>query len=117
MLALSSRNMLNDLLDRIKLPFRKEKELYSSLYSIIGRYPKNIDYYKLALMHKSVARRNAKGRPLNNERLEFLGDAILDAIVGSTKLRERWALTNSYCQVVRLIRTTAIWGETLLRPS
>ena len=79
--ALSSRNMLNDLLDRIKLPFRKEKELYSSLYSIIGRYPKNIDYYKLALMHKSVARRNAKGRPLNNERLEFLGDSVLSVIV------------------------------------
>ena len=33
-------------------------------------------------MHKSVARRNEKGRPVNNERLEFLGDAILDAIVG-----------------------------------
>ena len=33
-------------------------------------------------MHKSVARRNDKGKPVNNERLEFLGDAILDAIVG-----------------------------------
>ena len=33
-------------------------------------------------MHKSVMRRNAKGKPINNERLEFLGDAILDAIVG-----------------------------------
>lgn len=33
-------------------------------------------------MHKSVARRNEKGKPVNNERLEFLGDAILDAIVG-----------------------------------
>ena len=27
-------------------------------------------------------KRNAKGKPVNNERLEFLGDAILDAIVG-----------------------------------
>ena len=33
-------------------------------------------------MHKSVSRRNEKGKPVNNERLEFLGDAILDAIVG-----------------------------------
>ena len=33
-------------------------------------------------MHKSIGRRNDKGKPLNNERLEFLGDAILDAIVG-----------------------------------
>ena len=74
--------MLSNLIDRIKLPFRKEKELYSSLHAILGFYPHDISYYKLALMHKSVMRRNAKGRPVNNERLEFLGDAILDAIVG-----------------------------------
>ena len=74
--------MLNNIIDRIKLPFRKEKELYSSLYAILGFYPRNISYYKLALMHKSIMRRNAKGKPVNNERLEFLGDAILDAIVG-----------------------------------
>lgn len=74
--------MLNNIFDRIRLPFRKEKELYLSLHQIIGIYPHNISYYKLALMHKSVARRNEKGRPVNNERLEFLGDAILDAIVG-----------------------------------
>ena len=74
--------MLNNIFDRIRLPFRKEKELYLSLHQIIGVYPHNISYYKLALMHKSVARRNEKGRPVNNERLEFLGDAILDAIVG-----------------------------------
>lgn len=81
--VLSSRNMtINSIIDRIRLPFRKEKELYSSLYSIIGFYPHNIGYYKQALMHKSVRLRNSKGRPVNNERLEFLGDAILDAIVG-----------------------------------
>ena len=33
-------------------------------------------------MHKSIGRRNEKGKPLNNERLEFLGDALLDAVVG-----------------------------------
>ena len=33
-------------------------------------------------MHKSIGKRNDKGKPLNNERLEFLGDAILDAAVG-----------------------------------
>ena len=74
--------MLNNIIDRIRLPFRKEKELYSSLRSILGFFPHDISYYKLALMHKSVMRRNAKGKPVNNERLEFLGDAILDAIVG-----------------------------------
>ena len=74
--------MLNKIIDRIKLPFRKEKELYLSLYNIIGVLPHNLSFYKTALLHKSVARRNDKGKPVNNERLEFLGDAILDAIVG-----------------------------------
>ena len=73
---------LNDIIDRLKLPFRKETELFSSLYEVMGFYPHNISYYKQALMHKSVGRRNEKGRPLNNERLEFLGDALLDAVVG-----------------------------------
>ena len=73
---------LNNIIDRIKLPFRKEKELFSSLYEILGFYPRNIEYYKMALMHKSIRKRNDKGKPLNNERLEFLGDAILDAAVG-----------------------------------
>ena len=73
---------LKDIIDRIKLPFRKEKELFSVLYAILGFYPRNIEYYKMALMHKSIRQRNDKGKPLNNERLEFLGDAILDAAVG-----------------------------------
>src|SRR5574344_1008280 len=80
--------MLNNIIiDKIKLPFRKEKELFSSLYQILGFYPRKIEYYKMALMHKSVARRNAKGKPVNNERLEFLGDAILDAVVGDIVYR------------------------------
>ena len=81
--------MLNNsnFLDRIRLPFRKEKELYSSLYNILGFYPRNIQLYKQALMHKSVRQRNEKGRPQNNERLEFLGDAILDAVVGDIVFR------------------------------
>ena len=58
---------LKDIIDIIKLPFREEKELFSSLYAILGFYPRNIEYYKMALMHKSM---------------EFLGDAILDAAVG-----------------------------------
>lgn len=74
--------MLSNFFDRIKLPFRKDKELYVSLYRIIGFYPHNIELYKTALLHKSIARRNEKGKPVNNERLEFLGDAILDAVVG-----------------------------------
>ena len=74
--------MLNKLIDRIKLPFRKDKELFLSLHRITGIWPHHIEYYKIALLHSSIARRNEKGRPVNNERLEFLGDAVLDAVVG-----------------------------------
>lgn len=79
--------MLTDLIDRIKLPFRKDRELCASLQRIIGFYPHDISLYKLALMHKSMFRRNEKGRPVNNERLEFLGDAILDAAAGDIVYR------------------------------
>ena len=58
-----------------------------SLYRIIGFYPHDISLYKLALMHKSMFKRNEKGKPVNNERLEFLGDAILDATVGDIVYR------------------------------
>ena len=74
--------MQSNFIDRLKLPFRKEKDLLLSLYKILGFYPHDLSYYKQALMHKSVMHRNSKGKPINNERLEFLGDAILDAIVG-----------------------------------
>ena len=78
---------VKNIIDRIKLPFRKEKELFSALYDILGFYPHDITFYKQALLHKSVSRRNEKGRPVNNERLEFLGDAILDAVVGDIVFR------------------------------
>lgn len=98
--------MVNNLIDKIRLPFRKEKELYSSLYTVIGFYPHNIEFYKQALMHKSVSRRNTKGRPVNNERLEFLGDAILDAIVGDIVFRHfegkrEGFLTNTRSKIVQ----------------
>lgn len=74
--------MLRDIIIYIKLLFRKDKELFFQLRNILGFFPGNIEYYKQALMHKSIRHRNAKGKPVNNERLEFLGDAVLDAIVG-----------------------------------
>lgn len=132
--ASSSRSMLSNIIDRIKLPFRKEKGLYLALYDILGVLPHKITFYKVALMHKSLGhrataeelkdleaetvigkrknnvgteepaytgRKGRKGRgrkgsqeqqgklgkQLNNERLEFLGDAVLDAVVGDLVFR------------------------------
>ena len=71
-----------DFIDRICLPFQDDKEMRQQLQRIMGFYPNDISYYKIALTHKSSGQRNDKGKPLNNERLEFLGDALLDAVVG-----------------------------------
>lgn len=72
--------MFSNILDEIRLLFRKDKESYLCFYKILGFYPRNIEIYQQALLHKSSSVK-AKGRLLNNERLEFLGDAILDAVV------------------------------------
>ena len=95
-----------ELIDAIKLPFRKEKELYRALHNILGFYPRKIGLYQEALMHKSMLAHAKSGSPLNNERLEFLGDAILDAVVGEIvyhhfpRKREGF-LTNTRSKIVQ----------------
>lgn len=79
--------MLSDIIIRMKLLFLKDKELYFNLHSITGFFPHNIELYRLAFSHKSMMQRNEKGKPVNNERLEFLGDAILGAVVGDIVFR------------------------------
>lgn len=96
----------SNIIERIKLPFRKEKELYSYFYKILGFYPKNISLYKQALLHKSSSIKSEEGKWINNERLEFLGDAILDAIVGDVVFRRfegkrEGFLTNARSKIVQ----------------
>lgn len=64
-----------------KKPGNPEKKLKEAINNIFGFAPKNIAPYKLACRHKSVARNHANGCRISNERLEFLGDAILGSIV------------------------------------
>lgn len=94
-------SMILNLLDRMKLPFRKNKEFLTALYNILGFYPHNIEVYRVAFSHKSLAYRRDAGRkakdrrqrtentakPLNNERLEYLGDAILESVVSDILFR------------------------------
>lgn len=53
----------------------------------MGFYPHNIQVYEQALLHKSTAIRSEEGHWLNNERLEFLGDAVLNSVVGDIVYR------------------------------
>jgi len=57
-----------------------EKQLKHAIKNIFGFRPGNIFLYHLAFLHKSVTQETIRGAKINNERLEFLGDAILDAI-------------------------------------
>ena len=52
-----------------------------ALYHILGFHPKNIQLYEQAFVHRSSSIETEDGRWQNNERLEFLGDAMLNAIV------------------------------------
>ncbi len=58
-----------------------DKNLYRAIKNIFGYYPGNIHIYKLALRHRSASTEIINGVRLNNERLEYLGDAILSAVV------------------------------------
>ncbi|HBL69616.1 MAG TPA: ribonuclease III, partial [Alistipes sp.] len=47
---------------------------------MFGFIPHNIELYKLALIHKSASLVLEDGRSINNERLEYLGDAVIEAV-------------------------------------
>lgn len=59
----------------------KDKRLISSIKSIIGSKPFNLSIYKLAFQHSSVAKEDTSGVKLSNERLEYLGDAVLGMVI------------------------------------
>lgn len=88
------------------MPFRKERELYRSFFEITGFYPNHIELYKQALTHKSHSYHNGGNYLQSNERLEFLGDAILDAVVGDIVYKHfpnknEGFLTNARSRVVQ----------------
>ncbi len=72
----------------IKKIFTKSRSLedgifFDSIKEILGFAPKNIDYYTKAFTHSSSSRLDTKGNPINYERLEFLGDAMLSSVIAA----------------------------------
>ena len=57
-----------------------DKELSRFVKNILGFYPNNIVLYQLAFTHKSTTSNNTKFK-ISNERLEYLGDAVLELAV------------------------------------
>jgi ribonuclease-3 len=58
-----------------------KREFSSRLKKILGFRPGNLELYEIAFIHRSATFTLQNGKKVNNERLEFLGDAVLDAIL------------------------------------
>jgi ribonuclease-3 len=83
-----------------------KKESYFALYKILGFFPRNITFYEEALLHKSFSGEKGNQRYRNNERLEFLGDAVLDAVVADIvfkkfKKQDEGFLTTTRSKIVK----------------
>jgi len=107
---------VNRFIKMIRLFFDPKKESYFALKRILGFFPNDISLYEEALLHKSSSMRNLRGIYHNNERLEFLGDAILDAVVADIvfkkfKNQNEGFLTNTRSKIVKRETLDRISGK------
>ena len=77
----------------IRKIFSKSRSLedgifFGAIEKILGFTPKNIDFYKKAFTHRSSNILDEVGNPINYERLEFLGDAMLSAVIAAHLFNE-----------------------------
>lgn len=73
--------MLKSIIRSEKYLFAPDKKFTRQLKRILGFRPRNFELYQLAFVHKSASHFVFNNTKVNNERLEFLGDAILDSLV------------------------------------
>ncbi|MEM1408013.1 MAG: ribonuclease III [Bacteroidota bacterium] len=66
----------------------RDKRLITAIETIVGSKPNNLSIYRLATKHSSIAHTNSRGIRESNERLEYLGDAILGAAVADFLFRK-----------------------------
>ncbi len=85
--------MIKPLLHIIKLFSPRRGKFYSFIKSVTGYSPENIEVYQQAFIHKSAMKKTGDKRFVNNERLEYLGDAMLGAIVAN-ELYKRFPTKN-----------------------
>lgn len=67
---------------------KKDGDFFLGVKKILGFKPKNISVYQKAFLHRSLNKRDQNGNPLNYERLEFLGDAMLGTIISKHLYKE-----------------------------
>jgi ribonuclease III len=72
-----------------ELPFSTNKGAFNTaMNKVLGFKPKDISWYQRAFTHRSMNQKDASGNPMNYERLEFLGDAMLGVIISKHLFRE-----------------------------
>jgi len=74
---------------------------FTDIEKILGFKPKNIEFYKKAFTHRSANRSDEKGNPINFERLEFLGDAMLSSVIAAHLFNEAPAGDEGYLTKMR----------------
>lgn len=92
--------------DRVRLLSVKDRGPYLRVKNITGIMPRDINLYRTALKHKSLSRGEKGERRVNNERLEYLGDAVLGAVVADIlykryPTRQEGFLTTLRSKIVR----------------
>ncbi len=91
-----------DFLRRIVNPQNKEDEaFYYEMKELLNFKPIKLNYYKKAFTHRSIKTTDKKGNPINYERLEFLGDAMLGSIIAAFLYKKVPAGTEGYLTQMR----------------
>lgn len=66
----------------------KGGNFFVALHTIMGFKPHNLNHYKKAFTHRSLNKKDEEGNAINFERMEFLGDAMLSAVIASHLYQE-----------------------------
>ena len=67
---------------------KTDGNFFEGVKKILGFKPKDIGIYKKAFLHRSLNKRDENGNPMNYERLEFLGDAMLGTVISKHLYKE-----------------------------
>jgi ribonuclease-3 len=85
---MEAKRLISDLLIQIRLLTVKQKEPYLLFHRILGFYPYKLELYQQALRHKALSSPTTDGILINNQRLEYLGDAVLNVIVADILFKQ-----------------------------
>lgn len=98
--------MFKTVILKLRLFPKSRREPYLLFKKVLGFYPYKIEYYQLAMLHRSASIPTSDGIMLSNERLEFLGDAVLNSVVTDILYRRyenqrEGFLTNTRSKIVK----------------